>query len=74
MIPRSSRSHSTFVPADSMIASMPHVAAPARRHATIGNVPPGPRASNGGRSGPSTMSSIPPVPNVIFAAPGTTQP
>ena len=39
---------------------------------TIGNVPPSPRVSNLGRSGPTTRSSIPPVPNVIFAGPGVT--
>ena len=53
-----------------MIASRPHTAAPPRRHATIGNVPPPPRVSNVGRCGPSTMSSMPPVPNVILAWPG----
>ena len=37
--PRSSRSHSTFVPADSMIASTPHVSDPPRDQATIGYVP-----------------------------------
>ena len=36
MRPRSSRSHSTFVPAESMTASTPHVVAPPRRQATIG--------------------------------------
>ena len=46
MSPRSSRSHSTLVPADSMIASTPQVTWPSRRHATIGNVPPSPRVSN----------------------------
>ena len=39
MSPRSSRSHSTLLPADSMIASTPHVMAPPRDHAAIGNVP-----------------------------------
>ena len=51
MTPRSSRSHSTLVPADSMIASRPHVSVPPTRRHTIGNVPPGPRVSNAGRVG-----------------------
>ena len=46
MRPRSSRSHSTLVPAASMMASRPHVVAPSTRRVTIGNVPDGPR-SNG---------------------------
>ena len=74
MTPRSSRNHSTFVPADNMIASMPHVTLPSRRQATMGNVPAAPVVSNEGRSEPTTMSSIPPVPNVILAMPGCTQP
>src|SRR5207237_1209609 len=74
MRPRSSRSHSTALPADSITASMPHVTAPPRRHATIGNVPPPPRTSNAGRAGPTHRSSIPPVPNVILARPGRGQP
>ena len=40
----------------------------------MGNVPPSPRRSNAGRSAPRHMSSIPPVPNVILARPGRTQP
>ena len=74
MSPRSSRNHSTLVPADSMIASIPHVTVPPRRHATIGNVPASPVVSNDGRPPPSTMSSMPPVPNVIFAMPGARSP
>jgi hypothetical protein len=55
-----------------MIASRPHVSFPSMRHVMIGKVPPRPRVSNVGRSGPTTMSSIAPVPNVIFAGPGRT--
>ena len=44
------RSHSTLVPAVSMIASTPQVSAPPRDQATIGNVPCGPRAAAAGRS------------------------
>ncbi len=62
------------MPADSMIASRPQTSSSPRRQATIGNVPAGPLVGNGGRSGPTTRSSIPPVPKVIFAGPGTTQP
>ena len=68
--PRSSRSHSTLVPADSMIASTPHVSAPPCDQATIGNVPCAPRRADAGASGPRQTSSIPPVPNVILARPG----
>ena len=50
-MPRSSRSHSTAVPADSITASMPHVISPPRRQATIGKQPPPPRVSNVGRVG-----------------------
>jgi hypothetical protein len=68
------QSHSTLVPADSMIASAPHVRVPARLHATIGKVPLGARwPSGGGRSSRHT-SSIAPVPNVIFVIPGSMQP
>ena len=50
MMPRSSRSHSTQVPADSMMASMPQVVLPPRRQAMMGKVPAGPRpARSGGR-------------------------
>ena len=51
MRPRSSRSHSTLVPADSMIASTPHVTSPACDQATIGNVPCSPRAGRGRAAG-----------------------
>ena len=57
-----------------MIASTPHVSVPPTRRHTIGNVPPGPRDSNGGRAPPRTRSSIPPVPNVILASPQCTHP
>jgi len=53
MMPRSSRSHSMHVPADSMTASVPQVARPSTRKATIGNVPASPRPSAPG---------VPPVP------------
>ena len=52
-MPRSSRSHSTLVPAESMIASRPQVSTPSRRIVTIGNVPPPPRVSNVGPVGPT---------------------
>ena len=74
MMPRSSRSHSTLVPADSMIASAPHVRWPPRLHATIGNVPCSLRRADAGGVVPVHTSSMPPVPNVIFARPGRTQP
>ena len=41
-MPRSSRSHSTQVPAESITASTPQVAAPPTRKATIGKVPAAP--------------------------------
>ncbi len=72
--PRPSRSHCTFVPAASITASMPHVTRPARRHATIGKVPCGPRSVNAGGASPSVRSSMPPVPKVILASPGCTHP
>ncbi len=74
MMPRSSRSHSTLVPAARMIPSQPHVSSPSRRQATIGNDPPSARRSDGGRVGPRQTSSMPPVPNVTFVMPGRTQP
>ena len=40
----------------------------------MGNVPAGPRPPNDGRCGPTTRSSMPPVPKVILAGPGATQP
>ena len=56
------------------MASRPQVISPSRPHATIGKVPPPPRVSNVGRSGPRTTSSMPPVPKVILAWPGREQP
>ena len=50
MMPRSSRSHSTLVPAESMTASTPQVVTPPRRQATIGKLPPSPWRSKRGRS------------------------
>src|SRR5207244_1889652 len=41
---------------------------------TAGNGPPGPRASDGGRSPPRTRSSSAAVPKVILASPQCTQP
>ena len=73
-MPRSSRSHSTQLPADIMIASIPQVSLPLRLHATIGKVPPGPRRGKPGRSSPTHRSSIAPVPKVALARPGRTQP
>ncbi len=67
MTARSSRSHSTQVPADSMTASTPQVTRPRRRQAMMGNVPAGPRAECGGRSAPTHWSSMPPVPKVALA-------
>ena len=75
MRPRSSRSHCTFVPAASITASMPHVRAAAvaprddRERPVLAAL--GERAA---ACSPSTTSSIPPVPNVILASPGRTQP
>ena len=69
------RSHSTLVPADSMIASTPQVTSPPRRpgddreRAVAGAA----RRSPDGRS-PVHTSSMPPVPNVIFARPGARSP
>ena len=74
MMPRSSRSQSTLVPAESMIASAPHVRCPARLHATIGNVPCSLRRADDGAVVPVQTSNIPPVPNVILARPGRTHP
>jgi hypothetical protein len=62
-----------LVPADSMAASTPHVIVPSNRHATMGKLPAPPRVSNCGRPS-TTVSSMPPVPNVILATPGTMQP
>ena len=70
----SSTSHSTLVPADSMIASAPHVRWPPMLQATIGNVPFWARDPSGGGVVPWHTSSIPPVPNVIFARPGSMHP
>ena len=74
MTPRSSRNHSTHVPALSMMASTPHVGWPWRCHATMGNVPATPRPTTEGRSSPTQASSMAPVPNVILAIPGRTHP
>ena len=75
MIPRSSRNHSTALPADSMTASVPQVAWPATRKATMGKVPASPRpATAGARPDPVHWSSIPPVPKVALARPGRVQP
>ena len=71
MRPRSSRSHSTLVPAESMIASTPHVTAPLaapgddrERAVRAACRERGPVAARG------TTSSMPPVPKVILACPG----
>ena len=48
MRPRSSRSHSTHVPAESMTASVPQVVLPPTRKATMGKVPAWPRAGRAG--------------------------
>ena len=71
--PRSSRSHSTLVPADSMIASTPQVILPSRDHSGSGYVPASWRCAPDGVPVSVHRSSIPPVPNVIFARPGLTQ-
>ena len=73
-MPRSSRSHSTLVPAASITASTPQVMPVPSRQATIGNVPCAPWRTDSGRSSPTQTSSMPPVPNVILASPGRTQP
>ena len=74
-MPRSSRSHSTLVPADSMIASTPHVTSPSaspghdrERAGTAARVEAGARRCR------CTTSSMPPVPKVILAGPGATHP
>ncbi len=75
MIPRSSRSHSIAVPADSITASVPQVACPPTRNATMGKVPAAPRPITVGACwGPVHWSSIPPVPKVALARPGSVQP
>ena len=74
MRPRSSRSHSTLVPAESITASTPQVVTPSRRQATIGKQPPSPCRSKRGRSSPRWRSSMPPVPKVILASPRCTPP
>ena len=74
MIPRSSRSHCTLVPAASITASTPQTQRPPWRQATIGNVPCSFRCASRGGDSSSTTSSMPPVPNVIFASPRRTQP
>ena len=62
-----------FVPAESMIASTPHVSSPSRDHSGSGKVPWAPRSMPCGVASSVHRSSIPPVPNVIFARPRTTQ-
>ena len=57
-----------------MTASVPQVGLPAWRQATIGNVPWAAWRSGAGRSGPRHTSSMPPVPKVILARPGSTHP
>ena len=66
--------HSMLVPAESMMASAPHVIPFASLNATIGNVPPLERRFSVGGVVPVTVSSMPPVPNVIFVLPGVMQP
>ena len=63
-----------FVPAESMMASAPQVMPVASLNATMGNVPPLERRFSVGGVVPVTVSSIPPVPNVIFVLPGVMQP
>ena len=67
-------SHSMLVPAESMIASAPQVTPVASLNATIGNVPPDERRFSLGGVVPVTVSSMPPVPNVILVLPGVIQP
>ena len=74
MMPRSSRSHSTQVPADNMMASTPQVIRPWRCQAAMGNVPAPPRRGKSGRCVPTQQSSMPPVPKVTLANPGRVQP
>ena len=75
MMPRSSRSHSTLVPADEhdRLEAPRELAVPAPRDDREG-ARPGPARSNAGRSVAEARSSMPPVPNVILARPGRTQP
>ena len=61
-------------PADSMIASTPYAISSPRDHATIGYVPWSLRRAVAGGALPRHMSSMPPVPNVTFVAPLSTQP
>ena len=63
-----------LVPAESMIASAPQVMPDASLNATIGNVPPLERRFSVGGVVPVTVSSMPPVPNVILVFPGVMQP
>ena len=56
------------------MASAPHVRVPAWLHATIGKVPWALRRADAGAVEPVHTSSMPPVPNVILARPGRTQP
>ena len=75
-MPRSSRSHSTQVPAESITASMPQVALrrrPGRPRSGRCRRRPAP-ARVGGLSGPVHWSSMPPVPKVALARPGRVQP
>ena len=74
-MPRSSRSHSTHVPAESITASVPQVALPPTRKATMGKVPAPPRSESAGPGPvPVHWSSIPPVPKVALAMPARVQP
>ena len=69
--------HSTFVPADNMIASIPQWivrVSPSSEKATMGNVPNSVRFASVGPTKPVYMSSMPPVPKVIFVAPGVMHP
>ena len=69
--PRSSRSHSTQVPADSIMASTPQVGRPARCQATIGKVPAGAAAAAGRATRPPVhRSSMPPGPEGRLGQPG----
>ena len=70
-MPRSSRSHSTLVPAASMIASTPHVelaAAPPRHDREAAALAPA--LERGPVAAEVHASSMPPVPKVILAVPG----
>src|SRR3546814_12660185 len=74
MIPRSSRSHSTLVPAARITASAPHTIPPPARQATIAKHPPSPCCAKPGRRSPSLMPSTPPLPQPLFPCPGCPHP